>query len=474
MISSQVGLWEKGEFVEWVSPPVNPLATLQFCQQFEQNEEEYNGVYALMIARRLPKLPYGVQDDHPRVKPIIERIRQEGGSLVARDTYEETKDELAAKEPSLELMVRDMRSARDAMAEHAELVKRSQQVVDTASMQVEALLKKKRTLVQTENKFWDDDVHKTRDAFAAAVRKVQALELRDFFVIRYFPEPPPLLEKVLRAACILTSEQETWKAAQLLLSSSQINADEGDQEALTVVYDIKLQYKLAHYDVWNYARNNLLLSRIAGILVDPRFKPDHHHIKSYGQALPCIVAWVRAAYAYVQRCADIAHTRDELSAVEDLIEDAKRKQKTAEDEMQEAVEEFESKRNQLEETERQGARASREVERLRKMILRCEAMIEEYHSDEEEPPEDYYLALDGDANVKDDHLVQIVLDEVCDSAWKLHLNLTWWRRWRRRDVTPPRRRRRGCMSVYASRERVATVSVPHRSVPGSRRISRSL
>ena len=318
-----------------------------------------------------------------------------------------------------------------------------------------------------------------RDAFAEAVRKIQALELRDFFVIRYFPEPPPLLEKVLRAACILTSEQETWKAAQLLLSSSQINADEGDQEALTVVYDIKLQYKLSHYDVWKYARNNLLLSRIAGILVDPRFKPDHHHIKSYGQALPRIVEWVRAAYAYVQRCADIAHTRDELSrvrveisplyaivcsmaerrgrstrpnglvdgvkaaqnsrvdvptgAVEDLIEDAKRKQKMAEDEKTEAVDEFESKRNQLEETERQGARASREVERLRKMILQCEAMIEEYHSDEEEPPEDYYLALDGDANVKDDHLVQIVLDEVCDSAWRLYFNVAWSPRWRRSD-----------------------------------------
>ena len=161
---------------------MNPLATLQFCQQFEQNEEEYDGVYALMIARRLPKLPYGVQDDHPRVKPIIERIRQEGGSLVARDTYEETKDELAAKEPSLELMVRDMRSARDAMAEHAELVKRSQQVVDTASMQVEALLKKKRTLVQTENKFWDDDVHKTsvtrRPAVLRCLHAIDARRLR--------------------------------------------------------------------------------------------------------------------------------------------------------------------------------------------------------------------------------------------------------------------------------------------------------
>ena len=146
------------------------------------------------------------------------------------------------------------------------------------------------------------------------MRKIQALELRDFFVIRYFPEPPPLLEKVLRAACILTSEQETWKAAQLLCRLAN-KRGRGRPEALTVVYDIKLQYKLSHYDVWKYARNNLLLSRIAGILVDPRFKPDHHHIKSYGQALPRIVEWVRAAYAYVQRCADIAHTRDELSRV---------------------------------------------------------------------------------------------------------------------------------------------------------------
>ncbi len=79
-------------------------------------------------------------------------------------------------------MVRDMRSARDAMAEHAELVKRSQQVVDTASMQVEALLKKKRTLVQTENKFWDDDVHKTsvtrRPAVLRCLHAIDARRLR--------------------------------------------------------------------------------------------------------------------------------------------------------------------------------------------------------------------------------------------------------------------------------------------------------
>ena len=45
-----------------------------------------------------------------------------------------------------------------------------------------------------------------------------------------------------------------------------------------------------------------------------------------------------------------------------------------------------------------------------------------------------------------------------DSAQKMNLNLIWWRRWRRRDVTPPRRRRRGHARVYASRECTETLS----------------
>ncbi|KAH8096114.1 hypothetical protein JL720_3465 [Aureococcus anophagefferens] len=308
-----------------------------FCKLFEEREEEYDGVYALMIARRLPKLPHGVQNDHPRVLPIIERIRMEGGSLVARDTYEEAKEDLLKAEPVLELMAADMRAARDMMAEHEELLKRSKQVVEQADMQLEALLKKQRNLSSNIEKFWDDDPHRTRDAFLHASDKIQTLELRDFFVIRYFPEPPPLLEKVLRAACILTSEQETWKAAQLLLSSSQINADEGDQVALTVVYDIKLKYKLLHYDVWDYAKNNLLLSRIAGILVDPRFKASHHHIKSYGSALPMIVDW------------------DELTGIEGAIVKAEARKQSAKDEEAEAVVEYGRKKDHLEETERRAA-----------------------------------------------------------------------------------------------------------------------
>ena len=37
--------------------------------------------------------------------------------------------------------------------------------------------------------------------------------------------------------------------------------------------------------------------------------------------------------------------------------------------------------------------------------------------------------------------------KVRDAAQKMNLNVTWSRRWRRRDATPPRRRRRGRQSL---------------------------
>ena len=134
--------------------------------------------------------------------------------------------------------------------------------------------------------------------------------------------------------------------------------------------------------------------------------------------MPAIVSWVRTAYAYIQKCADIAGTKDELSDVEAAIIKSEARRNAAVDEKQEAEDEFHARKDHLEETERQGARAARDVERLRKLVLQCEEMIEEYHSDEDEPAEDYYLALDGDGNIQDIHMVEIVIDEICQKVTK--------------------------------------------------------
>ena len=48
----------------------------------------------------------------------------------------------------------------------------------------------------------------------------------------------------------------------------------------------------------------------------------------------------------------------------------------------------------------------------------------------------------------------------------MSFNVTWSRRWRRRDAAPPRRRRRGRVRAYASRARAAVVSRRCRSHTG--------
>jgi len=57
----------------------------------------------------------------------------------------------------------------------------------------------------------------------------------------------------------------------------------------------------------------------------------------------------------------------------------------------------------------------------------------------------------------------VVITTASDSVLKMNLNLTWSRRWRRCDATPPRRRRCGRMRVYVSRESVAVASRRRRS-----------
>ena len=64
-----------------------------------------------------------------------------------------------------------------------------------------------------------------------------------------------------------------------------------------------------------------------------------------------------------------------------------------------------------------------------------------------------------------EHKVENIDATVRDAAQKLHLNLAWSRRWRRRHATSPRRRRRGRVRVYASRCSFVTASFQLRRGP---------
>ena len=166
----QIGLWNAGNFVEWLTYPVNPRATMQFCRLFETQEEEFDGVYALMIARRLPKLPFGVQPDHPRVNPIVDRIRNESGELVGRETYAETLDEIRKLEPIVEQSLGDFREARTQFELMEQLITKHEREVEQSKMQLNAFLTRKFDMEREIENFWLNDKDESRVTFNKAVK----------------------------------------------------------------------------------------------------------------------------------------------------------------------------------------------------------------------------------------------------------------------------------------------------------------
>ena len=101
----------------------------------------------------------------------------------------------------------------------------------------------------------------------------------------------------------------------MVLSSSEQNADMGDEEAMVHKYDVKLVWLVERFDVWARTDNSVLMNNVGSILIDPRFKSDHHNVKSYGKALPLIVDWVWACFHYIKKSKDMKPKKNALDDV---------------------------------------------------------------------------------------------------------------------------------------------------------------
>jgi hypothetical protein len=76
-VESQKGLWDTGDFIDWTSYAINPTQTEAFIKRFQEDDNEYNEQYAMLVARRLPLLPHGIDGGDTRVEPIVARILRE-------------------------------------------------------------------------------------------------------------------------------------------------------------------------------------------------------------------------------------------------------------------------------------------------------------------------------------------------------------------------------------------------------------
>ncbi|GMH90999.1 hypothetical protein TrST_g6869 [Triparma strigata] len=410
----QHGIWDEGEFEEWLAPPVNPKATSEFITLFEDNPDEFDGVYAMLIARKLPLVPHGIQETHPKVQAIMKRIAKEGGSLVAFDTYQSTKDNLKDLEPVLDdakLQYRHLRTNE----EHVDTVIAGiNREADDYDRKIKALENQAKTFDMAIETFWLEDHEDTREKFIQLGQNLLKLERSDWFQIRHYHEPPALIENVMSAVCMLMMETDTWKGAQALLGSSQQNRDDGDTEAVWQEYDVKLLFLLKSFDVFLRAEDESILTYVGHFLVDPRFKSDNYFLQSFGPAAVRLVEWIWGAYAYVKKAKEIKKKYDGLRHVKAAIGRFHNSKESLFERANKYEERASGLRERVQKASRRKDRWQAKYDKLEELLMKCQEMVVQYTSDDEHELDEYEKMLQEEGEVKAtvESVIELMLQEL--------------------------------------------------------------
>lgn len=70
-----------------------------------------------------------------------------------------------------------------------------------------------------------DDPKQTRREFLDTVEKLKKFAGSDWFMVRNYDEPPPVLATLLSAVCTLMLVRDSWKSARNLIGSSVQNME---------------------------------------------------------------------------------------------------------------------------------------------------------------------------------------------------------------------------------------------------------
>lgn len=73
--------------------------------------------------------------------------------------------------------------------------------------------------------FYADDPGKTRQLFLEAAERLKSIKGSDWFMVRNYDKPPPVLASLLSAVCTLMLVRDSWKSARNLTGSSVQNME---------------------------------------------------------------------------------------------------------------------------------------------------------------------------------------------------------------------------------------------------------
>ncbi|RLO11616.1 hypothetical protein DYB28_006776, partial [Aphanomyces astaci] len=315
------------ERTTWLSRPVTKYATLTFVQYFtrihqvntgqeiELIKPKFKSPYAVMVAGMLPNLPLGVDPDDPFVKAIVRLLAKTQSVMVGADVLDRTVLQLNIVSEKVVELVATLERHRNDVEVSARSVRDQSRVVRDVAIDLDCALEKEEDMQLKIERFWkadprvrksklDDNMRALLEAFAILLNFKGNMDLQG---VPYKPKQDDLLT---------------------LLGSS------GENAILIHKYDVKALYVLPLFDVYSFAEGarHQMLQSVTQVVHNPRLRQGNLRLAMQSPAIPVIVGWVRAAFAYAQAACEVFPVYNRLMShfrvVESLKAVLKREQAT--------------------------------------------------------------------------------------------------------------------------------------------------
>eukprot|EP00928_Gymnodinium_smaydae_P068043 TRINITY_DN5109_c0_g2_i1.p1 TRINITY_DN5109_c0_g2~~TRINITY_DN5109_c0_g2_i1.p1 ORF type:complete len:2204 (+),score=637.65 TRINITY_DN5109_c0_g2_i1:114-6725(+) len=181
-----------------------------------------------------------------------------------------------------------------------------------------------------------------------AIKALDSLDKKDIQEVKSFAKPPPLVEVVLQAVCLLMGKKESWDEAKKLMNDSGFLQTLRDYDKDALASNMKLTGKLQRY----VKRDD--------------FQPEA--VKKVSAAAMSLCMWVRAMDVYARVARSIEPKKAKLAGAEESLAEAEGKLKVKKAELKKVQDKVAGLQLQL-------ARAKSKAEKLENDAETCKVKL---------------------------------------------------------------------------------------------------
>ena len=218
-----------------------------------------------------------------------------------KSVVDELKDSLAKMQPTIEQAKKDTAELMVKVQADQEIAREKSEacaVDEKAASEAAA----EATAIKTD---CQKDLDEALPEYYAAIKSLDALDKKDIQEVKSFAKPPPLVEVVLSAVCLLLGVKESWDEAKKLMN------------------DTKFLDNLKSYDKDALAMNAKLTQKLQKYIKREDFVPEK--VKSVSAAAMSLCLWVRAMDIYGRVSREIEPKKAKLKVAEDSLAAAEEK-----------------------------------------------------------------------------------------------------------------------------------------------------